>query len=116
VAAAAAPAASDTGPIVSRLANHPRLRSAARKFATRLDEQLAAMELELRAGKFPELAALAHWLKGAGGTVGYDAFTVPARTLESCAKAADGAGARAALDELHGLAKRMVVPEEEAAA
>jgi HPt (histidine-containing phosphotransfer) domain-containing protein len=116
VAAAAAPAASDTGPIVSRLANHPRLRSAARKFATRLDEQLAAMELELRAGKFPELAALAHWLKGAGGTVGYDAFTVPARTLESCAKAADGAGARAALDELHGLARRMVVPEEEAAA
>jgi HPt (histidine-containing phosphotransfer) domain-containing protein len=123
VAPAAAPAAAmpvatsgDTGPIVSRLANHPRLRAAARKFAARLDEQLAAMELELRAGKFPELAALAHWLKGAGGTVGYDAFTVPARTLESCAKAAEGAGARAALDELHGLAERMVVPEEDVAA
>jgi PAS domain S-box-containing protein len=115
-APAAAPAAGDGGPIVSRLANHPRLRSAARKFAARLDEQLAAMELELRAGNFPELAALAHWLKGAGGTVGYDAFTVPARTLEMCGKAADAAGARAALDELHGLAKRLVVPEEEGAA
>jgi PAS domain S-box-containing protein len=114
--ASATAASGDTSPIVSRLASHPRLRSAARKFASRLDEQLAAMELELRAGKFPELAALAHWLKGAGGTVGYDAFTVPARTLETCAKAADGAGSRAALDELHGLARRMVVPEEEAAA
>jgi hypothetical protein len=41
---------------------------------------------------------------------------VPARTLETCAKAADGAGSRAALDELHGLAKRMVVPDEDAAA
>jgi PAS domain S-box-containing protein len=112
----AAPATGDTSPIVSRLANHPRLRTAARKFATRLDEQLAAMELALRAGNFPELAALAHWLKGAGGTVGYDAFTVPARTLESCGKAADGAGARGALDELHGMAKRMVVPEEEGVA
>jgi hypothetical protein len=47
--------------------------------------------------------------------VGYDAFTEPARTLEHCAKAGDGAGSRAALDELHGLAKRLVVPDEEAA-
>jgi CheY-like chemotaxis protein/nitrogen-specific signal transduction histidine kinase len=116
IPAAAASASADDSPVVSRLANHPRLRSAARKFAARLDEQLAAMELELRAGKFAELAALAHWLKGAGGTVGYDAFTVPARTLEGYAKAADGSGARTALDELHGLAKRMVVPEEEGAA
>jgi CheY-like chemotaxis protein len=115
-AMAAAPASSDTSPIVSRLATHPRLRAAARKFAGRLDEQLAAMELALRAGDFTELTALAHWLKGAGGTVGYDAFTVPARTLESHGKAGDAAAARAALDELHGLAKRLVVPEEEGVA
>ena len=115
IAAPAASAVADHSPVVSRLANHPRLRSAARKLAARLDEQLAAMELALRAGNFPELAALAHWLKGAGGTVGYDAYTVPARTLEGCAKAADASGARVALDELHGLAKRMEVPEEEGA-
>jgi PAS domain S-box-containing protein len=115
-APAAAAASGDTSPIVSRLANHPRLRAAARKFAGRLDEQLAAMELALRAGNFAELAALAHWLKGAGGTVGYDAFTVPARTLESHGKASDGGAARVALDELHALAKRLVVPEEEVAA
>ena len=36
---------------------------------------------------FEELANLAHWLKGAGGTVGFDAFTEPALSLEQLAKA-----------------------------
>ena len=31
----------------------------------------------------PELARLAHWLKGAGGTAGFPAFTQPAKHLES---------------------------------
>ena len=33
-----------------------------------------------------ELASLAHWLKGSGGTVGYDDFTEPATELEAHAK------------------------------
>jgi len=33
------------------------------------------------------LARLGHWLKGAGGTVGFDAFTDPALQLENAAKA-----------------------------
>jgi CheY-like chemotaxis protein len=100
-------------PIVSRLANHPKLRPAVRKFASRLDEQLIAMEAARTAGDFKELAALAHWLKGAGGTVGYDDFTAPARTLETLAKAGDGQGADDALREIRGLALRLVAPEED---
>jgi CheY-like chemotaxis protein/nitrogen-specific signal transduction histidine kinase len=100
-------------PIVSRLANHPKLRPAVRKFASRLDEQLIAMEAARTAGDFKELANLAHWLKGAGGTVGYDDFTAPARTLETLAKAGDGSGADAALREIRGLALRLVAPEED---
>ena len=80
------------------------------KFAARLEEQLEAMDQAYSALDFPNLAALAHWLKGAGGTVGYHAFTEPARTLEMCAKAGDGPGADAALRELHHLAGRLVVP------
>jgi PAS domain S-box-containing protein len=99
-------------PIVSRLANHPKLRPAVRKFASRLDEQLVAMGAALAAGDFKELANLAHWLKGAGGTVGYDDFTAPARNLETVAKAGDGQGADAALREIRGLALRVVAPEE----
>jgi PAS domain S-box-containing protein len=100
-------------PVVSRFANHPRLRTAAYRFAARLGEQLDAMERAHAAGDFTELTALAHWLKGAGGTVGYDDFTAPARNLETLAKAADGLGARAALQELRGLAARLVAPEED---
>jgi HPt (histidine-containing phosphotransfer) domain-containing protein len=62
------------------------------------------------AADFVELTALAHWLKGAGGTVGYDDFTAPARNLETLAKAGDAQGTRAALAELRGLEARLVVP------
>jgi len=98
-------------PVVSRFASHPRLRTAAYRFAARLGEQLGAMDRAFAAGDFTELKALAHWLKGAGGTVGYDDFTAPARGLEDAAKAADGAAARARLAELRNLEARLVVPE-----
>ncbi len=39
-------------------------------------------------GNFAELAELAHWLKGAAGTVGFHDFTEPAKRLESLAKRA----------------------------
>jgi HPt (histidine-containing phosphotransfer) domain-containing protein len=64
------------------------------------------------AADFAELTALAHWLKGAGGTVGYDDFTAPARNLETLAKAGDVQGTRAALAELRGLEARLVVPQD----
>jgi PAS domain S-box-containing protein len=105
----------DGPPVVSRLANHPKLRPAIRRFAGRLDEQLTAMDAARAAGDFQELTALAHWLKGAGGTVGYDDFTAPARNLETLAKAGDGTGADAALREIRGLALRLVAPEEDGA-
>jgi len=107
------PAAGAGGPpIVSRFANHPRLRSAAARFAGRLGEQLDAMERAHAAGNFVELTALAHWLKGAGGTVGYDDFTAPARNLETLAKAGDAQGTKAALAELRGLEARLAVPQD----
>jgi CheY-like chemotaxis protein len=99
-------------PVVSRFANHPRLRSAASRFAARLGEQLDAMDRAHAAADFAELTALAHWLKGAGGTVGYDDFTAPARNLETLAKAGDVQGTRAALAELRGLEARLVVPQD----
>ena len=99
-------------PVVSRFANHPRLRSAAARFAGRLGEQLDAMDRAHAAADFVELTALAHWLKGAGGTVGYDDFTAPAHNLETLAKAGDAPGTRAALAELRGLEARLVVPAD----
>jgi HPt (histidine-containing phosphotransfer) domain-containing protein len=55
-----------------------------------------------------ELAALAHWLKGAGGSMGFDQLSTPAKALEDAAKAGDSAAAAAALNELHRLERRIV--------
>jgi PAS domain S-box-containing protein len=108
-AASAARAAEPGAPVVSSYAGQPRMVPIIRKFGARLDAQLAAMDAALAGGDLTELAALAHWLKGAGGTVGYHAFTEPARVLETGAKAGDREAA-AALRELRHLAGLLVVP------
>jgi HPt (histidine-containing phosphotransfer) domain-containing protein len=60
-------------------------------------------------GKFAELAGLAHWLKGAGGTVGFDCFTAPAARLESAAKAGERGEVADTIKVLHALCDRFVV-------
>jgi PAS domain S-box-containing protein len=101
------------GPVVSRLAGGgPRIRATIAKFAGRLDEKLSEMESAWQARDFIELAALAHWLKGSGGTVGYDDFTEPAKNLEQLAKANSENGIEEALATLRGISSRMVVPDD----
>ena len=109
----AAPAFSPRGtPITSRLATHPRLARVARSFCEQLPNKLDEMQHVLNAGDFPALGALAHWLKGAGGTVGYDAFFEPARDLEHAAVAADPVGAMLEMQKLHQLALCVVPPPQ----
>jgi len=112
--AAAAPGASGP-PVRSRLARSPRLRPAIRKFAGRLDEQMVVIERALETQDLHELAQLAHWLKGAAGTVGYDDFTKPAARLEQAAKEGSLEGAGSALAEVRDLVSRLESPEEETA-
>jgi HPt (histidine-containing phosphotransfer) domain-containing protein len=102
-------------PVRSRLAGNRRLRPAVRKFAGRLAEQMIEFERALSAGDFAGLAQLGHWLKGAGGTVGYDEFTEPASRLEEGAKENALGEVAAAMVELRSLAARLEVPEEEPA-
>jgi CheY-like chemotaxis protein len=75
--AGAAPAPAGTAapagpPIRSRLESHPRLGRVVRTFARTLPIKLAQMHEALEDRRFVELGELAHWLKGAGGTVGFD--------------------------------------------
>jgi CheY-like chemotaxis protein/HPt (histidine-containing phosphotransfer) domain-containing protein len=109
--AAAQPSAAD-GPVASRLADHPRLRAVVRKFAQQMPERMSAIEQAWSERDFNTLAALAHWLKGSGGTAGYDAFTAPARALEVAAKAQDDREAQTRVVELRLLVDRIVVPAE----
>jgi CheY-like chemotaxis protein len=100
----------DEPPLISRLASMPRLLPAVQKFTARLNEQLDAMDTAWKTRDFVELAALAHWLKGAAGTVGYDAFTEPAVELEQLVKAKAESQIEAKLQQLRRLQRRIVVP------
>jgi HPt (histidine-containing phosphotransfer) domain-containing protein len=101
---------------VSRLAHHPRLAKVARTFCATLPEKLAAMEHALANRQLDDLAGLAHWLKGAGGTVGYDDFFEPAKLLEVQARAGRIPELRQTLQDLQSLAARVQPPPERAAA
>jgi HPt (histidine-containing phosphotransfer) domain-containing protein len=116
VSVAAPPASAPEPPLVSRLADKPRLLPAIQKFTVRLGQQLDAMEQAWKARNLTELAALAHWLKGAAGTVGYDAFTEPSTELEQLVKSGSESGIDAALGRLRRLQHRIVVPEVAASA
>jgi CheY-like chemotaxis protein len=104
---------SDGPPVESRLANRSaRIRATVAKFAGRLNEQLDEMDSAWQARDFAKLAALAHWLKGSAGTVGYDDFTTPAKNLEELAKAGSEDGVDEALAALRGLSRRLAVPDD----
>jgi CheY-like chemotaxis protein len=101
-------------PLVSRLAANPRLRPTLEKFVARLTVKLESMEAYAETGDFEQLADLAHWLKGAAGTIGFDAFTEPAEALELLARERKEAEIPAAIGEIRDLTERIVVAEEEA--
>jgi signal transduction histidine kinase/CheY-like chemotaxis protein len=97
-------------PVVSRLANMKRLQPTILSFVEKLDEKIERMEVALEKQDMTELANIAHWLKGAGGTVGYDDFTKPAAALESCARADQFQMATQTLKEVKLLATAIVPP------
>jgi CheY-like chemotaxis protein/HPt (histidine-containing phosphotransfer) domain-containing protein len=99
------------GPIRSRFARSARLVPIVRKFAGRLAEQLGHARRAVMGGDLAEVARLAHWLAGAAGTVGYDAFTPPAKELEAAAQAGDAALAEEILQRLERMAGQLEVPE-----
>ena len=67
------------------------------------------MQQAFERADYKDLAALAHWLKGSGGTAGFDAFTAPARALEEYAKLQDRAHIQQVLEQLQELAGRISV-------
>jgi CheY-like chemotaxis protein/HPt (histidine-containing phosphotransfer) domain-containing protein len=84
-------------------------RSVIIHFAERLQEKLPIMRDRLAAGDLPELAAMAHWLKGTGGTAGFPAFTEPAALLERLARSGKTEGIHEAIQALESVAGRIVV-------
>jgi CheY-like chemotaxis protein len=105
--------AADTGAVTSRLAANPKFRPTVLKFVQRLEENLQVMDSRLDARDHEELAALAHWLKGSSGMVGFDAFSEPAASLEALAREQKWSEIESVLEELHSLADRIQVPSSD---
>ncbi len=100
VVSANPPSLAENGLIISRLAGHAKLGRIVARFITQLPPRLAQMDDALAAADWPELASQAHWLKGAGGSMGFDILFEPAKALEDAAKATDAAGARSVMAQL----------------
>jgi CheY-like chemotaxis protein/HPt (histidine-containing phosphotransfer) domain-containing protein len=79
-------------------------------FIVRLDARLKDMRSELSSKRFEELGLSAHWLKGAGGTVGYDDLTQPSRELIDAAQAANFAKCESCLSQIEAVRRRMILP------
>ena len=65
------------------------------------------METALSAGDMQELKDLAHWLKGAGGTVGFEEFGSPSLKLENAALDSNRDDAAQQLSLLRDLSNRI---------
>ncbi|MBC7602332.1 MAG: response regulator [Ramlibacter sp.] len=98
-------------PIHSRFADNMRLVPIVRKFPARLAEQLAGARSAFDTGDMEELARIAHAVAGGAGTLGFDAFTEPARELEAHAKSGNEEAAHRLLERLGHMAHNVVIPE-----
>jgi PAS domain S-box-containing protein len=103
----------DTSPIRSSLPmTNPKIRELVNQFITRLDEQLDSMDQAFHDRDFEELANLAHWLKGSGGSIGFHEFTEPAKELEDAARDGKFHGVSDQLRGLRQIAARIDVAED----
>lgn len=102
----------DDEPIYSRLSQNIRFHPIIGSFIQRLEEQINAMLTALDQKDYAELADLAHWLKGAGGTVGFDQCTELAIDLELNAKQENYIECKKMVSQLQNLSKRLAIAEE----
>ncbi len=98
-------------PIVSTLAQaNPAIRATVAKFVDGLPARFAQVQAAAAAGDLAAVAQFAHWLKGAGGTVGFSAFWEPAAALEIGAQRGDTQTVGPAIATLAALAARLERP------
>lgn len=79
----------------------------ASSFTARLRTKMEEMYNAWSAQDNQELANLAHWLRGAGGTAGFDSFTHPAARLETAALACDITAINSAMHEVWKISARI---------
>lgn len=109
---AAKPAPVELEKIHSRLPmDEPEIRQIVCEFVETLSNKILRMHCCFANSQFAELGELAHWLKGAGGTVGFDEFYKPSETLEIAAKNRQTGAIKECIAEIDALQKRIEIPE-----
>jgi PAS domain S-box-containing protein len=90
----------------------PEFREIAADFVLGLGTKLQQMRDTLNARNLSELAKLAHWLKGSGGTCGFPQFSQPAKELEVAAKSNAADQADHWLQQIEQIAELLESPTE----
>jgi HPt (histidine-containing phosphotransfer) domain-containing protein len=113
VAASAMPSEDGLQPLVSSLpTEEPVFREIVREFVEYLGQLLTDMRQAAAKKDIDRLAEMAHSLKGSAGTAGFDAFTEPARRLETLVKRRRLDAIGPIIDELSQLADSIHIPTE----
>jgi PAS domain S-box-containing protein len=101
----------ESSPVESTLPmDDPEFRAIVVGFVDRLHEQVEAIDVAWQNRNYDELAALAHWLKGAAGTVGFREFTEPGLALMAAAREQRAESIEAHLSEIRSLTARIQIP------
>jgi HPt (histidine-containing phosphotransfer) domain-containing protein len=82
------------------------VREFVERLRARREEFVAAFEQQ----DFKQLKVLAHWLKGAGGTVGFHEFTAATKALEKGVDTLDNTQIEPLLNEVLDLIDRVEIP------
>ncbi len=88
------------------------IRTIVQDFVVHLRERVTLLEAVHQKGDYRELEDLAHWLKGAGGSLGFRQFTAPARDLEAAARAKDTRAIAAHVNAIRKITDRVRSPNE----
>ena len=101
----------EEGRIVSSLpVEHDGFRTLVENFLTKLPDKLDAIAAAIAVGDVDEVEQLAHWLRGTGGTMGFDCLTGPAQRLEESARDLEQDALHEQLQSIRNLADQMAVP------
>ncbi|NNL56487.1 MAG: response regulator, partial [Pseudomonadales bacterium] len=99
----------------SLLDANPKFRPIVEKFVVRLGEQVLAFEKAWDAKDYKQLSDLAHWLKGSGGSVGFNQFSAVAAELEQQAKQCNEVHAAELITDIRSKYERIDITEATAA-
>ncbi len=103
--AAHRPSAARASVVASR--QDSRLLEVTNLFRREVIARFAEMREAAAHSQWDTIARTAHWLKGAGGSVGHDCFTAPAALLEQQAREQAGDAVATSLDRLESLVNEL---------